>query len=80
MATAIVEKTSAVVEKLRLLIAIELILAAQACDLRGPFRLGAAAAPVHDAVRTVVPQLDDDRRTGPDIEAVAVLIRDGAFG
>lgn len=79
MATAIVEKTGTLVAKLRLMTAIELMVAAQACDLRGPIRLGGGTSAVLAAVRSAVPRLDEDRRTGPEIEALAAMVRDGAF-
>ena len=80
MATGVVEKTAGLVAELRLVTAIELMVAAQACDLRGKVRLGEGTRAVHAAVRGVTPFLEEDRRTGPDIEALAALVRDGAFG
>ena len=80
MATGIVEKTAELVAELCLVTAIELMVAAQACDLRGKVRLGEGTRAVHAAVRAVAPVLEQDRRTGPDIEALAALVRDGAFG
>ena len=37
------------------------------------------ARAAHDLVRTLSPRLRDDRPLGPDIEAVADAIRDGAL-
>jgi histidine ammonia-lyase len=34
---------------------------------------------VHAAVRRVVPTLNDDRSAGPDLDAIAQLIRRGAL-
>ena len=79
MATAVVEKTAALVERLVLLVGVELMVAAQACDLRGPIRLGAGTRALHGAVRARVSPLGADRRTGPDIEALAAMVRDGAL-
>jgi histidine ammonia-lyase len=50
----------------RMLLAIEALVAAQAVDLRAEPRLGRGSKLVHDAVRAVVPRLDEDRETGPD--------------
>ena len=79
MAPAVVEKTGALVERLFLLVGIELMVAAQACDLRRPVRLGAGTRALYAAVRARVPGLAEDRRTGPDIEALAAMAREGAL-
>ena len=62
----------------RLLAAIELLVAAQACTLRNE-PLAAGIAWVMDAVRSVVPPLDEDRPSAPDIRALDALIAMGAF-
>lgn len=82
MAANVVAKTGALVPCLRLLAAIELLTAAQAIDLRGApaAALGRGAARAYAAVRGRVPRLDEDRPLGPDVEAVAGLIADGALG
>ncbi|MDQ4062260.1 MAG: aromatic amino acid lyase, partial [Pseudomonadota bacterium] len=79
MATAAVDKAAEIVARLRLLAATELIVAAQAVDLRGNISLGRGTAAVHQAVRAHVPPLDEDRPCAPDIEAVDTMIRDGAL-
>jgi histidine ammonia-lyase len=61
------------------LLAIELMVAAQALDLRAPARLAPAVAAIQARVRAVIPGLDEDRPTGPDIEALATAIRTGSF-
>jgi histidine ammonia-lyase len=58
-------------EDLRLLVAVELVTAAQAVDLAAPERLGAGTARAHALVRELVPALDEDRPLGPDIELIA---------
>jgi len=73
MAPAIVGKTATVVAHLRLLVAIEMMLAAQACDLRGAV-LGPFLATIHAAIRRNVPPLTDDRALSPDIAALETLI------
>lgn len=61
MALPVVRKTAAIVGRLRLLAAAELLTAAQAVDLRAGIRLGDGTAQVQAAVRTLVSPLDADR-------------------
>ncbi len=77
MATGIVEKTAGIGARLRLLAAVELMVAAQAVDLRDGIRLGTGAAALHAAVRAAVPHLHEDRPATPDIEALDALIAGG---
>lgn len=62
-----------------LVVAIELLCAAQAIDLHRPLRSGAGVERAHKAVRTVVDTLTEDRPLTPDIEAVTTLVREGRF-
>jgi histidine ammonia-lyase len=59
------------VAKLELLIALELLVAAQAVDIAAPSRLGQGTAAAHQCVRELVPSLVDDRPLGPDVEQIA---------
>ena len=59
-------------------VALEVLAAAQALDLRGG-RPGPGTAAARAAVRAVVPHLDRDRELGPDIAAVTDLVRGGAL-
>ena len=79
MAPAAVRKTAAMLDHLRSLCAIELLVAAEACDLRDGVALGAATGSVRDAVRSCVPRLEEDRATAPDIHALEALVAAGAF-
>ncbi len=79
MAPAAVTKAAAVVGRLRLLVAIELLVAAQACDLRG-LALGAPVEAVRAAVRRVAAPLGEDRASAPDIAGLDALICACAFG
>ena len=65
-----------IVANVRRVIAIELLTAAQAIDLRedGPARLGRATRAAYDAIREQVAFLEHDRETTPDIERLAALI------
>ena len=58
-------------------IAIELLLAAQACDLRGE-PLGAGTALAHGRVRSVVPFVGEGDGL-PDLEPLVVLVRSGTI-
>jgi histidine ammonia-lyase len=62
-------------ERFRLLVAIELVVAAQAIDLAqppgNPFRLGAGAEAAYRCVREWVEPLDDDRPLGAEVERLA---------
>jgi histidine ammonia-lyase len=64
-------RVGAQLERLRLLLALELVCAAQAVDLAAPDRLGAGTAAAHGCVRELVAPLDDDRALGADVERVA---------
>ncbi|HWJ32665.1 MAG TPA: histidine ammonia-lyase [Gaiellaceae bacterium] len=60
-------------------LAIELLAGAQGVEFLAPLEPGAGVRAAHDFVRSVSPRLDDDRPLAPDIEAVAVAIRDGTL-
>jgi histidine ammonia-lyase len=72
-------KLRQVMQNLELILAIEMMCAAQGLDYRLPLRPGPVVERAHAAVRAVVPHLDEDRIPAPDIESVAGLIRAGAF-
>jgi histidine ammonia-lyase len=65
-----------ILENVRLVLAVELLTAAQAIDLRpeGPSRLGRGTAAAHRVVRQTVSFLEHDRPLSPDIETLAELI------
>lgn len=77
MTPAIVEKTHAIARRLTRLAAIELVVAAEAVDLRGAITLGRGTAAAHRFVRGHVERLDDDRPMGLEYEAVALAIEAG---
>jgi len=60
-------------------IAIELLVMAEAMEYQRPLRSGAGVEAVYEMVRSVVPRLTEDRPPAPDIAAIARLIREGAF-
>jgi histidine ammonia-lyase len=57
--------------RLRLLVAAELIVAAQATELAAPDRLGAGTAEALRCVREVVTVVTEDRALGPDVDRLA---------
>ena len=82
MALAGVERIADMLERIRYVVAIEMIVAAQAIDLRGldPQRLGIAVRALHRRIRERVPVLAHDRPLGPDVDAIAALIGTPGFG
>jgi len=61
----------------RQVLAIELLLAAQALDLRAPLRPGRGSAAARDAVRGRIPPLVEDRYLKDDLDAALALAEDG---
>jgi histidine ammonia-lyase len=59
------------------LVALEMLVAAQAVDLRRPARLSASSAALHAAIRAAVPTLHEDRESGADVEKIVGLLRAG---
>jgi histidine ammonia-lyase len=60
-------------------VALEVLAAAQACDLRAPLRPSAATAAAVRAVRAIVAPLDRDRELKPDVDAAIELVSSGAL-
>jgi len=81
MALGTVEKLAGLLERVRYMIAVELLVAAQAIDLRGLAhdRLGSGARAAYDLVREKAGALDTDRPLGPDIDAIAGSVAAGRF-
>jgi len=72
-------KLRQIVENVERIVAIELMCAAQAVEFRRPLRSSPQLEAVHDAVRKVVPRLEQDRVLSGDIAALAGAVRNGAF-
>lgn len=75
MAPRVVAKTGEIVRRLRYLLAIELLTASAALELRavsGP--LGAGARAAYAAVRSRVEPLEEDREMSSDLERIADLV------
>lgn len=64
---------------LETLAALELLCAAQALEFLKPLAPGRGVAVAHEIVRTRVAPLEQDRVLAPDIRALEVLVREGAF-
>ncbi|CAI8872005.1 HAL/PAL/TAL family ammonia-lyase [Pseudomonas chlororaphis] len=78
-ALAVIEKTRQLTQRLAWLASIELIVAAQAIDLRGPLQLGIGSARIHRAVRSQVAFLDQDRPGSVDVLALSRVIEAGGL-
>jgi histidine ammonia-lyase len=81
MALGVAEKLGEMLERIHYLIAIELLVSAQAVDLRGTPEtgLGAGTRAAYRTLRSLVPTLDEDRPLGPDIDRVARAVALGLF-
>lgn len=77
MAPGVVAKVMTLAAHVHRLAAVELIVAAQAVDLRHPLQLGAGTRIAYDLVRTISPYLDEDGPTGPNAERLAEALRSG---
>ena len=72
-------KLRQIVQNLELILAIEMMCAAQGLDYRLPLRPSPAVMHAHAAIRAAVPHLEQDRVPAPDIETVARAIRNRQF-
>jgi len=72
-------KLRQIVEHAERIVGIELMCAAQGLEFRRPLKSGREVDRVYDAVRSVVPRLEQDRVLATDIDALAAAIRAGAF-
>jgi histidine ammonia-lyase len=77
MAAGAALKARAAVRAVRQVLAIELLLASQALDLRAPLRPGRGSAAARDAVRRHIAPLDEDRYLKADLDAAAHLVEEG---
>lgn len=75
MAPSVLSKIEAMIERLRYLVAIELVASAQAVELRGVTgELGVGTLKAYRQVRQLVPPLQEDRAQGPDFQRVSEFI------
>jgi len=73
-------KLGTVLENASLVVAVELLCAAEGTSRRLPMQPGNGTAAALAAIREIVGPLERDRPPGPDIEAIAGLIETGIFG
>ena len=76
MALGVVEKLGELLERVHYLIAIELLISAQAVDLRGlaEVDMGEGTRATYRQLRAIIPMLDEDRPLGPDIDCVQLAV------
>jgi histidine ammonia-lyase len=72
-------KLRSIVENAELMLAIEMIAAAQGVEYRMPLQPGLGVQQAVQSVRRFVPSVASDRPMGPDIERLAEAIRGGVF-
>ena len=77
MASAL--KAREAVALLETVLALELLVAAQAIEFHRPLRSGAPVEQAHALIRERVEPLGTDREPGPDIRAIEELVREGRF-
>jgi histidine ammonia-lyase len=70
-------KARQVVDHLRTCLAVEMLVAAQALDLRRPLRPAPRVGLAHARIREAVPHLEEDRELHRDVEAVCRLVDEG---
>lgn len=75
--TIAARKTRAIIRNTANVIAIELLCAAQACDFRGPKKLGQKTKLAYKIIRSLVPQLQKDRIIYSDIKKIRRIIESG---
>ena len=67
------------VANLQGIVAVELVVAARALDLRAPLQPAAGTGAARDAVRALVPGFGPDRHVAPEIAAVTGAVVDGSL-
>jgi histidine ammonia-lyase len=72
-------KLRGIVENAERVLAIELMCAAQAIEFRRPLKSSREVEGAIEAVRSVVPRLEEDRVLATDIDALAAAVRSGVF-
>ena len=77
MAAALRSRRS--VELLQTVVAVEMLCAAQAIELRAPLHPGPATSALLGSLRQRVAHLDDDRPLAPDLEAAAEWLQSGEW-
>jgi histidine ammonia-lyase len=73
------KQAARVLDNVTRMVAVELICAAQALELRGCDKAGAGTRAALAAIRVQVDPIEDDRPLGADVEAIAELVGAGAL-
>jgi histidine ammonia-lyase len=73
-------KSSSILENCQYVIAIELLVAAQAVHLRGELGLGKGTGKLYQAIRKTVRPLTQDRSSHDDVENLVELVKSGRIG
>ncbi|MDO9500402.1 histidine ammonia-lyase [Falsiroseomonas sp.] len=79
MATGAALRLGEMAENLSSILSIELLCAAQGLEFHRPLATSAPLEAAHALVRSVAAPWDADRFMAPDMEAVRLLVQDGAF-
>lgn len=79
MGTIAARKAAAVIENARMVVAIELLCAAQAIDLNKDLPLGKGTRAAYDVLRQASPKVDQDRELYQDMAKIATLIDTNAI-
>ena len=77
MTLSAVRKAGEIVALMRQIVSCELIVASQALELRSPAAICPAARRLFEALREVVPALDEDRSQTEDLERATALVASG---
>jgi histidine ammonia-lyase len=72
-------KLRSITELAELLVAIELLAAAEGLEYRAPMKPGRGVVAAWETVRSLAARLTEDRALSEDIERVATAVREGAF-
>jgi len=79
MGMAAARKATRAVACFERVVATELMCAAEGIEYRRPLRAGRGVELAYERIRTRVERLEGDRPLGTDLDAMAELVRDGAF-
>lgn len=73
-------KAERALDLLASVVAIELLVSAEAIEYQRPMKSGPGVEKAHRLIREYVPRLERDRSPSPDIETLKLLVGAGAFG
>jgi histidine ammonia-lyase len=79
MGTIAARKALSILENVKNVIAIEYLCASQGIDLLAPLKASVPLEIAKSVIRTKVKKLEDDRSLAPDIEAIRILMTEGAI-